>query len=344
MFEIDGSFGEGGGQIVRTAVAASAATGAEIRIINIRARRQQPGLAAQHIAAVKLVADMCGAHVEGLSPGSRQIAFSPGPLKAGHYTADVGTAGSIPLVLQAGVLAASFSPGETSLTVTGGTDVRKAPSIDYFQNVQCPLLAKMGIEASVEIKKRGYFPRGGGEVAARIRPPAQKPSPLRLEGPGRISAIKGRVHVVNLSQDIMHRMSKTALAELKSFPARAVIEEALPAGTGEGTGITLWAESEYSVLGSCALGERGLRAENIGALAGRELAAEIKAGAGVDIHAADQLVPYMALGSGGASTVRASSSHLETVIWLMGKVTGATFKTEKKYGLARIECVPGRPS
>ena len=340
MFELDGSFGEGGGQVVRTAVACSAATGAGLRMVNIRSRRQQPGLAAQHMAAVRLVADMCGASVEGLSPGSQEISFSPGPLKAGSYTAEVGTAGSIPLVLQAGILAASFAPGESVLTVTGGTDVRKAPSIDYLRSVLCPLLAKTGVEVAIDIRKRGYYPRGGGEVAARIRPPGGKPSPIRLEGPGRLSAIKGRVHVVNLAQDIMHRMQKAALAELQTFPAKTVIEEATPAGTGEGTGITLWAETEHSVLGSCALGERGLRAENIGALAGRELSAEIKAGAGVDIHAADQLVPYMALGAGGAFTVRSASSHLETVIWLMQKMTGASISTEKKYGLTRVVCVP----
>jgi RNA 3'-phosphate cyclase len=250
---------------------------------------------------------------------------------------EVGTAGSIPLVLQAGVLAASFAPGETSLTVTGGTDVRKAPSMDYFQNVLVPLLARMGIIVSLEVRKRGYYPRGGGEVLARIAPPSGKPAPLRIEGPGRLLGIKGRVHVVNLSADIMKRMASSALAELKSFPAKAAIDEVKPPGMGEGTGITLWAETEHSVLGASALGERGLRAENLGALAGRELAAEIEAGAGIDIHAADQLVPYMALGGGGAFTVRTISSHLETVLWLLGRMVGASFKTEKKYGLQRIE-------
>jgi RNA 3'-phosphate cyclase len=337
MLEIDGSHGEGGGQILRTAVAVAAATATDIKLTNIRARRQQPGLAAQHIAAVKLVADMCGAQSEGLSIGSGEVTFKPGPLKPGNYTVDVGTAGSIPLVLQAAVLAASFSPGETSLTVKGGTDVRKAPSIDYFQNVWLPLLAKIGIRVSLEVKKRGYYPRGGGEVFVGVTPPSGKPVPLRIEGPGRLAAIKGMVHVVNLPVDIMKRMANSAVAELKSFPAKVAIEESSPPGVGEGTGITLWAETEYSVMGASALGERGLRAENIGALAGRELAAEIKAGAGIDFHAADQLVPYMALGGGGAFTVRTISSHLETVLWLLGRMAGASFKTEKKYGLQRIE-------
>ena len=338
MLEIDGSFGEGGGQVLRTAVAVAAATATDISIKNIRARRQQPGLAAQHIAAVKLVAQMCGAQTEGLSIGSGGLTFRPGHLKPGNYTVDVGTAGSIPLVLQAGVLAASFSPAESSLTVTGGTDVRKSPSIDYFQNVLVPLLAKMGINVSLEIRKRGYYPRGGGEIVATISPPSGKPTPLRIEGPGRLLAIKGNAHVLNLGADIMKRMATSAATELRSFPAKVSIEEKAAAGTGEGTGITIWAQTEHSVLGTCALGERGLRAENIGALAGRELAAEIKAGASVDIHAADHILPYMALGGRGVFTVRNVSSHLETVIWLMGSMAGVTFKTEKKYGLQRVEC------
>jgi RNA 3'-phosphate cyclase len=337
MVEIDGSYGEGGGQIFRTAVAMSAATATDIRIINIRAGRQQPGLAAQHIASVKLVAQMCGAQAEGLSIGSGEVTFKPGPLEPGDYAVEVGTAGSIPLVLQAGVLAASFSPGATSLTVTGGTDVRKAPSIDYFQNVLVPILARMGIDVSLDVRKRGYYPRGGGEVVAKIAPPSGKPAPLMIEGPGRLLGIKGRAHVVNLPADIMKRMALSAAAELRSFPANVSIEELAATGTGEGTGITLWAQTEHSVLGASALGERGLRAENLGALAGRELSAEIKSGAGVDIHAADQIVPYMALGGGGAFTVRTMSSHLETVLWLMGKMTGASFKTEKRYGIQRIE-------
>jgi RNA 3'-phosphate cyclase len=291
------------------------------------------------MTAVKLVADMCGAQVEGLSIGSGDVTFRPGPLKPGNYSIEVGTAGSIPLVLQAGMLAAAFCPGETTLTVTGGTDIRSAPSMDYFQNVLIPILAKMGVNASIDVRKRGYYPRGGGEVMARILPPPRRPNPLRIEGPGRLANIQGRVHVVNLPDDIMKRMASSALAELRSFPAKAAIEESAPPGVGEGTGITLWAESDHSVLGASALGERGLRAENIGALAGRELAAEIKAGASLDTHAADQVVPYMAIGGGGAFTVRNVTTHLDTVMWLLNRMVGATFKTEKRYGLQRIEVV-----
>lgn len=338
MIEVDGSHGEGGGQMVRTAVAVSAATGKEVRVTSIRPKRQPPGLAAQHVAAVRCVGDLCGADISGLETGSRELTFRPGALRAGSFKIDVGTAGSIPLVLQGGILAAAFGPGETTLGVTGGTDVRKAPSMDYIANVLAPLLARLGVDVSVETQKRGYYPRGGGEAVARIRP-AGKPSPFRVEGPGRVMRIAGRAHVVGLGADIMKRMAASAASELASFPAAVRIDEEAPPGLGPGTGITVWCQTEHSVLGASALGERGLRAENVGAIAGRELAAELKAGASLDIHAADQLVPYLALGRGGSFTVRNVSTHLETGMWLLTLMTGANFSVEKRYGLARVECV-----
>jgi RNA 3'-phosphate cyclase len=334
MIEIDGSRGEGGGQLVRTAVAVSAALGKPVHIVNIRARRQNPGLAAQHVAAVKCAAELCGAQTENLEVGSPVLTFKPGPLKAGKFRIEVGTAGSIPLVLQAGILAATFAPGETTLEITGGTDVRKAPAMDYLANVTVPLLAKMGVRVALEVRKRGYYPKGGGEATAVIKP--NKPIPFRVEGPGRTASIGGNAHVVELEADIAKRMATAAASELKSFPAPVKIEQSSPPGMGPGTGITVWARTDYSVLGASALGEKGLRAENVGALAGRELAAELKAGPSLDLHSADQLVPYMVLGGGGAFTVRSISTHLETVMWLMTEMTGARFTIEKKYGLMRI--------
>jgi RNA 3'-terminal phosphate cyclase (ATP) len=339
MIEIDGSRGEGGGQLVRTAVAVSAALGEPVHIVNIRANRQTPGLAAQHVAAVRCVAELCGASTDDLNVGSPVLAFRPGPLKAGKVKIDVGTAGSIPLVLQAWILAAAFAPGETTLEITGGTDIRQAPPIDYLAGVTVPILAKLGIQVSLTVKKRGYYPRGGGEVTAVVRP--ARPLAFRVEGPGRISAIGGKAHAVELESDIVKRMADSAAAELRSFPAPVRIEQEFPPGLGPGTGITVWARTDHSVLGASALGEKGLRAENVGAIAGRALAAELKAGASLDLHSADQLVPYLALGGGGAFTVQNITTHLETVMWLMTEMAGVRFSIEKKYGLMRIAC-PGR--
>ena len=340
MIEIDGSRGEGGGQLVRTAVAVSAATNKAVHLVNIRARRQQPGLAAQHVAAVKCVAALCNAQTADVEVGSPFLTFRPGPLCPGNVQLDVGTAGSIPLVLQAGILAASFSPGETRLEITGGTDIRSAPPIDYLANVLVPLLARLGIQVRVEITKRGYYPRGGGEVAAVISPPG-KPLAFRVEGPGRTLSIGGKAHVVELGADIMTRMAAAAAGVLKSFPVPVKIDEESSPGLGPGTGITVWARTEHSVLGASALGDISLRAENVGAVAGRELAAELKAGPSLDLHAGDQLLPYLALGGGGAFTVRSISTHLETMMWLMTEMTGARSRIEKKYGLMRVVTTPG---
>ena len=334
MIEIDGSRGEGGGQLVRTAVAVSAALGKPVHIVNIRSRRENPGLAPQHVAAVRCVAGLCNGSVDDLNVGSPVLAFRPGPLRAGNVKIDVGTAGSIPLVLQAGMLAASFAPGECSLEITGGTDLRQAPAMDYLANVTAPLLAKLGIAVAFDVKKRGYYPRGGGEVTAVVKP--ARPLPFRVEGPGRTVSIGGNAHVVELEPDIARRMASAAASELKSFPAPVKIQETSPPGLGPGTGITVWARTDHSVLGASALGERGLRAENVGAVAGRELAAELKAGASLDLHAADQLVPYLVLGGGGAFSVRNITTHLETVMWLMTEMTGARFTIEKRYGLMRV--------
>ncbi len=339
MIEIDGSRGEGGGQLVRTAVAVSAATGKAVHLSNIRMKRQNPGLAAQHVAAVKCVAELCGAETSNLDVGSPVLAFRPGPLRAGNVKIDVGTAGSIPLVLQAGILAASFAPGETTFEITGGTDIRKAPPMDYLANVTVPLLAKLGIRVTVDVRRRGYYPRGGGEAAAVVSPPP-KPLAFRVEGPGRISSIGGKAHVVELEADIARRMAASAASELRSFPTRVKIDEEAPPGLGPGTGITVWARTDYSVLGASALGEKGLRAENVGAVAGRELASELKAGPSLDVHSADQLVPYLALGGGGAFTARNISTHLETVMWLLTEMTGVRFTIEKRYGLMRVVCPP----
>ncbi|MGQ9583425.1 MAG: RNA 3'-terminal phosphate cyclase [Thermoplasmatota archaeon] len=341
MIEIDGARGEGGGQIVRVAVAVAAATGRELRVVNIRARRQNPGLAAQHVAAVGLVAQICGARVEGNAVGSSALSFKPGPLRGGEFRADVGTAGSVPLVLQSALLAAALAPSEVGLTVTGGTDVRRSPSADYISHVLAPLLAKMGLRASVETRRRGHYPKGGGEMVARVQP--SRPSAFRVEGPGRLLSVGGRAHAVGLDPDIARRMRQSALNEVSSLPARVEVVEEASQGPGQGAGVTMWAETEHSVLGACALGEKGLRAENVGALAGRELVLELRSQASVDVHAADQLLPYMALGGGGAFTVRSISSHLETTMRLLETLTGARIRSERKYGLMRVECAPARP-
>src|SRR5256712_13852836 len=166
MSEVGGGRGEGGGQLLRTALALSALTDPPVRVARIRAGRPTPGLAAQHVTAINAVAALCEAEVTGVSVGASSIEFRPGKLAAGRFSFDVGTAGSITLVLQALLPVAAAAPGAVRVRLIGGTDVRWSPPIDYFNRVFLTLLRRLGARADVEVLRRGYYPRGGGIVEA----------------------------------------------------------------------------------------------------------------------------------------------------------------------------------
>ncbi|MBC2762112.1 MAG: RNA 3'-terminal phosphate cyclase, partial [ANME-2 cluster archaeon] len=173
MINIDGSYGEGGGQIIRTAVALSAVTGTDVTISNIRSNRPKSGLKAQHMSAIRTAADMTGARISGLKSGSTELTFSPGVstsggIPGGYYKIDIGTAGSITLLLQCLMPIALAAQEPVSLDITGGTDVAWSPPIDYMAHVLLPVLETMGLKCNIKLQRRGYYPRGGGRVAAII--------------------------------------------------------------------------------------------------------------------------------------------------------------------------------
>ncbi|MCK5251356.1 MAG: RNA 3'-terminal phosphate cyclase, partial [Thermoplasmata archaeon] len=187
MVHIDGSLGEGGGQVLRVSVALSAATGTPVRITDIRANRKNPGLRPQHVAAVRAVADLCEAETRGLEIGSRKLEFHPRDIPSGTVKVDVGTAGSVTLVLQA-VLGALSAPGAgpAEVTITGGTDVIIAPSWDYFAHVLVPTLGRAGLDMDMECQRRGFYPKGGGKVVVRTEElvaPLEPIVPVRTEDP-----------------------------------------------------------------------------------------------------------------------------------------------------------------
>jgi RNA 3'-terminal phosphate cyclase (ATP) len=172
--KLDGSYGEGGGQILRTAVALSAVMRESLEINNIRRARPKPGLAAQHVKAVESVAKICDAEVEGCSLHSTQLSFKPGKIKGGSYEIDIGTAGSISLFLQCVMPAALHAPGTIRIKISGGTDVQWSPSIDYLRFVTLCALSQMGYDCALTLIRRGYYPRGGGCVEAIINPSSLK--------------------------------------------------------------------------------------------------------------------------------------------------------------------------
>lgn len=331
MIEIDGSYGEGGGQILRMSVALSAVTGKDVKIVNIRAGRKKPGLAAQHLTGIMSVGEMCSAKVEGLEIGSQMVEFHPGGLKGGKYRFDIGTAGSITLVFQACFIPALHAPTKSVLTITGGTDVRWSPPIDYFQNVFLPMVEKMGVFAKVERVKRGYYPKGGGKVVLHVEP-RSKLSPLvlgEIRGPLMMSGIS---HVSNLPPHIPERMAKSAKEELIRLGRSDIICETFDGekAFGQGGAIVVWAKNEDTILGGDATAERGVRAEKVGEIAGNELWKEMKSGATLDIHLSDQILPYMAMADGESSyLVRKLTNHTETNMWLIEQFFDVEFeKTE----------------
>jgi RNA 3'-phosphate cyclase len=341
VLEIDGSTGEGGGQIVRIAVALSAVTSTPVRVVNVRAGRAKPGLAAQHATAIRAVARLCDARVEDAEVGSTTFTFAPGPLHGGKVSVDVGTAGSIALVLQA-CLPAAFRVGDTEIEVRGGTDVPWSPPLDYFGHVFLGLLRKMGGRADVEVAMRGYYPRGGGLVRVRVESPA-KWRPLWHPGRGGIIRVVGRAHASNLPQDVVERMKSAATRRFAKFTSVRLHSETLgpDRAVGPGGAIVLWAETPETILGASALAEKGKRAEKVGDEAATSLLKEIESRATLDVHAGDQVLTYAAMASGPSEfLVREVTEHMRSMMWLLESFLGTQFRVSSEGGLSRIRVTP----
>lgn len=346
MVEIDGSYGEGGGQLVRTAVALSALTGTPVRLANVRAGRARPGLAPQHLAAVRAVEGLCEARCEGLALRTTAFTFEPRAAPAGgEVRVDIGTAGSVTLVLQALLPMLFGARGPSRVTVIGGTDVRQAPTWDYFCEVLLALLRRMKLDVRGTLVRRGYYPRGGGEVVVEVTP--GRPEGLLLEELHQKRSVRGAVHVANLPVSIAERMRNSALKELNSKESlegtiSIGVESVEPTeAVGTGGAITLWALGEAGVRGASRVAERGVRAEALGTAVGTELAADLAGGAALDVHAADQVLVYMAIARDASSfTVREVTSHAHTAMWLLPQFLPVRFLVERDGALWRVRSVP----
>lgn len=318
MIEIDGSYGEGGGQIVRTAVALSAVTGKSVRITKIRQDRPKPGLAAQHAQAILALSRLCNARTSGVEPGSLDISFEPGEIRGGHYRVEIGTAGSITLLLQCLMPAMLKAGSQVSFEVSGGTDVSWSPTIDYFRYVFLSALRCFGAEVDLEVRQRGYYPKGQGRVLLTIKPGELRPAHLAAqESVQEQRAVQGIVqgisHCSNLPEHVARRQAESAEKVLKEAGFESKISKEVLDLPSTGSGITLWS----GFKGASALGERGLPAEKVGMSAATDMIQELSSKATVDVHLADQLIPYIAL-AGGSYTARDISKHAKTNIWTAG--------------------------
>lgn len=338
MIDIDGSHGEGGGQVLRMTVALSALTGTPVHVSNIRAGRSNPGLRPQHLAAIEAVRRLCHGSVDGMHEHATKITFQPGELAGGSHRVDIGTAGSVTLAMQACLPPALHARRETAIRLRGGTDVRWSPPWDYLAEVFLPLLRRMDVDVSAKLERRGYYPKGGGAAALQVTP-ARRLRPLSFSG-GDGWRVKGRVNIAGLPGHIARRIRKAARKALieRGMDADVDIEEC--EAVSPGVGVVLWT-TEPRRLGADVLGEKGKPAEAVGSEAARQLLREIDAGADLDIHAVDQLIPYMALADGETRfRCRRLTGHAETELWLLQQFMDIAWEKETGDGWTEVRVSP----
>ncbi|MBW4685421.1 MAG: RNA 3'-terminal phosphate cyclase [Komarekiella atlantica HA4396-MV6] len=319
MIEIDGSYGEGGGQVLRTSLSLAAITGEPIRITGIRAGRKKPGLAAQHLTAVRAAARICNAQLRGDALGSMLLEFIPGSsVQTGTYTFDVGeartggSAGAIALVLQTILLPLALANGDSLVTLRGGTHVIFSPTVTYIEQVYLPILQRMGVEAQVKLGAWGWYPQGGGEVEMRVSG-GSKLGGINLLERGDLKQIRGLAVVTELPSHIPQRMANRAENLLREAQLKVTVQALREKGVAPGAGIFLTAEYQNSLTGFGGFGRLRLSAETVAEIACQQLLEFHQTGAPVDEHLADQLLLPAALASQESQyRVAEISTHLTT--------------------------------
>ncbi len=348
MLEIDGSQGEGGGQILRTSIALSALTMKPIRVFKIRAGRAEPGLKKQHMAGVELVGQIVNAEIEGLEVGSMEVTFRPRERRTGRFKYDVGTAGSISLVLQAVLIPAIVADSPIEFEITGGTDVQWSPPVDYINNVFTHAMSLMGTKIELTQIRRGHYPKGGGLVRCRVTP-VDELTPIRFKNAGPITRVRGISHCVQLPVHVAKRQATSAEDILKreGLENIEIREETYPRDKdphlGPGSGIVLWTESDTGLrLGADCLGERGRAAEDVGKTAAQKLIDAISTHMAADSHLADMLVPYMAIASGESQLgITEITTHLLSNIWVVEQILGVKTTLDGKEGASGLLTIQG---
>jgi RNA 3'-terminal phosphate cyclase (ATP) len=301
IITIDGSQGEGGGQVLRSSLALSLVTGRPLVIEKIRAGRKKPGLLRQHLTAVLAAAEVSGAEVEGAALGSRRLVFHPGPVRSGNYAFRVGTAGSATLVLQTVLPALLLAEGESNLTLEGGTHNPFAPPVDFLEKAYLPLMNRLGPRVEVRLVCPGFYPAGGGQFTVRVQPTRQL-GRLELVNRGQIVAHRVRAMVANLPRHIAERECRTIARETGWDESSFSIDE-VKGSRGPGNVVMIELEAEHVTEVFTGFGERGVRAEDVAMQALRQAEEYLAADVPVGTHLADQLMLPLGigvhLGSGG---------------------------------------------
>ena len=310
MIELDGSTGEGGGQILRTALTLSMITGQPFRIRNIRANRPKPGLMRQHLAAVRAAATICDALVTGADLGSTGLTFAPHCIKGGVYEFAIGTAGSATLVLQTLIPALLHADVPSVVKVSGGTHNPKAPPAHFIEHAYVRMLATMGAQVEFELQRFGFYPHGGGEVCAAIWPCIQLRQ-LHLTGRGALRGAQAQAYVAALPLAIAQR-ELACVRKALHWPDAQLAAHPLANDQGPGNALVLVLESEHVTEVFSAVGEKRRRAEDVAGDAVLEAQRYLASGAAVGEHLGDQLMLPLALAGGGSYTLDHVSSHAIT--------------------------------
>jgi len=345
MIELDGSYGEGGGQIVRTALALSTLTQKPFRVNKIRKGRKDEGLKAQHVHCIKALQDLCGAKAENATLGSTELTFYPGIVKKRKLEVDIGTAGSITLFLQALLMPCCLAKNPIKLTVKGGTNVAWSMPAEYLQNVLAPHLSKYCEKLEIKILKRGYYPKGGGVIEITAKP---KYSLDDLTEAPKINSIEQHhlIHIKGISHasknlmnaQVAERQAKAAKKLLGKYEVPINITTEYADTYSPGSGITLWAifskdNEEIDpikpiILGGDALGEQGKPSEEVGKEAAEKLIGAIDSKAPVDSNMADNLIPWMAFFKPSLIKAEKITEHTKTNIYTVEKFLGKIFEIE----------------
>jgi len=342
VIEVDGSIKSGSGTILRLAVALTSILNEPLHIYNIRAKRSSPGLRPQHLEAVLTAAKLCNAEVEGASIGSGELWFRPSEIKGGEIEAQIGTAGSIPMLIMTVLPICAYAEKSVKIHISkGGTDVSHSPTINYLRYVLSPMLEKMGLQIKITIVKYGYYPKGMGEIYLEVQP-CRRFAPMRLEEFGTVKTVAGiSVCTFLADKNVAARQAKAAndILRMHRHEARIQVINDQSNPLQKGSSLALWAITDTGVvLGGDAIGELGKPSEIVGREAAENLALEIDAKATADVHLADLLVPYVALSRDeSVYYTRFMTPHLDTNIWLAQELLNVEFSVTVSGYLYKIK-------
>lgn len=324
--ELDGSHGEGGGQILRTALSLSCMTGHALKLYNIRTGRKKPGLMPQHITCVHAASEISNAEIKGAEAGSTELIFVPGKTMPGNYIFDIKTAGSCTLVFQTLLPPLMLGGKPSTVTIKGGTHVPLSPTYHYLADVLFPMLRKIDVSVDSAIDKYGFYPEGGGEVSFTVHPASQVKG-LDVSERGALTALYGYSAVSHLPVQIALRQKNAMEQKVTSFHADIHIMNV--ESPGAGTFTFLAAQYKNTVAGFSSIGKKGKPAEKVGAVTAEAFLDFHHTSAAVDLHLADQIVLYLSLSREDSSfTTSCITEHLLTNLWVIKKFMDIHYEVE----------------